>query len=87
MKLGNKFRIKSSLYQSIYMAIYILWLYPDVCLQLRCESIKNDAKLLPITPRMLTDFQNSFTGRFSGKFATNMFKYPTTHDICRYTTM
>jgi len=30
---------------------------------------------------MLTDFKNSFTGRFNGKFATNMFKYPTTHDI------
>jgi len=30
---------------------------------------------------MLTDFQNSFTGRFNGKFATNMFKYPTTRDM------
>jgi len=36
-----------------------------------CLRKKQDTKLFPITSQMLTDFQNSFTGRLTGKFATN----------------
>jgi len=34
---------------------------------------KQDTKLLPITSPNVTDFQNSFTGRLTGKFATNIY--------------
>jgi len=51
------------------------------------QSKKQATKLLPITSPMLIDFQNSFKDRLSGKFATNVSKYPTTTDVCRYTTL
>jgi len=36
-----------------------------------CVSKKQDTKLLPITSPNVNRFQNSFTGRLTGKFATN----------------
>jgi len=42
----------------------------------------------PKLPQMLTDFQNSFAGRLTGKFANKLvFKHPTTFYTCRYTTL
>ena len=44
---------------------------PTTLRLLHCVSKKQDTKLLPITSQMLTDFQNSFTDRLIGNFATN----------------
>ena len=42
--------------------------------QIHCESKKQDTKFSWLElPQMLTDFQNSFTGWLSGKFATNSY--------------
>ena len=39
---------------------------------IHCVSKKNKtANSCPLLPQMLTDFQNSFTGRLTGKFETN----------------
>ena len=35
-----------------------------------CLKKKQDTKLLPITSPNVNHFQNSFTGRLTGKFAT-----------------
>ena len=40
---------------------------------LHCESNKQDTELLPVLSPKLTNFQNSFTDRLTGKFATNSY--------------